>query len=211
MKDYKIFLGSPTETWREALERFKRFCEADMKDYFSTKDYSYHFSSNSSYHYQPKALLSESYISEFSEARSITIPPSLVDMLCKHGAFRIGDNPLDIFDDGFFNLSQVLTNYGYEEFVGEIKPGMLKSLNEFYFFFGVSFSQSEEMSFLFFNKSGSFGQMLFAPHNKGLLLDKVLPSMFNGTADRYTLDSLISKLIDRVVINALTVRGYINL
>lgn len=214
MKDYRIFLNQKNETWQQAIERFQNFCEADMKEYFSSKDYSYQFIDNKAYTYQKTEKISSQCIEDFTEKYNVKVPESLINLLCKYGSFRIGDNILEIYDniavDTILNLSQVLNIYGYNQFANEISPDILKSLNSYYFFFGVSFPHSEEISFLYFNKAGIFGKMLFAPNNKGLVLQKTLPSMFSGNIDKYTLDSLISNQIDRVIINALTVRGYID-
>lgn len=213
MKDYKIFLTQKNETWQQALDRFARFCDADMKDYFLHKDYSYRFADNKAYLYRPEGKVSPECIAEFTEKYNVKVPPELVDLMCNHGAFCIGDGLLDVFDDigadTILTLPQVLSLYGHSDFIDKIGPGMLKSLSGYYFFFGAGFTRSEEPSFLYFNKAGNFGKMLFAAGNEGLVLHKVLPSMFNGSIDKYTLDELISSMIDRVVINALTVRGYI--
>lgn len=213
MKDYKVFLTQRNETWKQALERYSRFCEADMKEYFSNKDYSYRFSENRSYVYHPMKKVSEQAIKNFVALHKVNVPASLIDLMCEHGTFRIGNSLLEIYDDMgsdmIMTLSGMLRLYGYDKFIDLITPGMMKSLTGYYFFFGVSFPQSPEMTFLYFNKAGFFGEMLFAVDNKDLVLRKILPSMFNGSIDRFTLDSLIGRQIDRIIINALTVRGYI--
>jgi len=214
MKDYKVFLARNDETWTEAIQRYHLFCEADMKEYFSNKDYSYRFADNRAYRYQPMGKVSLECVDDFTLRYKIKVPSSLIDLMCNHGVFRIGDSLLEIYDDigadTILTLPRILSLYGYSDFIDLIKPGILKSLLGYYFFFGVSFPHSPEMSFLYFNKAGVFGKMLFAPNNNDIVLQKVLPSMFNGSADRYTLDSLISNQIDRVITNALTVKGYID-
>lgn len=214
MEDYRIFLGTKNETWQQAIDRFLRFREAEMKSYFSKKEYSYRFAENNAYAYRPTGKVSKRYITEFEEKDEAGVPDALVDLLCKHGAFKIGDGLFEIFsekeEEAIMTLPQILTKYGYANFVEKIGTGMLRSLSGFYFFFGVSFPESEEMSFLYFSKAGNFGKMLFSPDNPALVLQKVLPSMFNGSIDKYTLDNLISNQIDRVVVNALTVKGYID-
>ncbi len=213
MLDYKIFLGTKSETWQQAIARFEKFSEAEMKDYFSTKDYSYRFLDNKSYSFHSTGKVSTSYINDFEESRLVTVPDELSDLLSNHGTFTIGDSLLEIFggnrSEVILTLPQILTKYGHADFIGQIGEGMLKSLSGFYFFFGVSFAESDEMSFLYFSKAGIFGKMLFAPNNPSLVLQKVLPTMFNGSIDKYTLDNLISSQIDRIIINALTVKGYI--
>ncbi|MDL2214821.1 hypothetical protein LJC00_01365 [Dysgonomonas sp. OttesenSCG-928-M03] len=214
MKNYKTFLTQKNETWEDAISRFQYFRKADMKDYFSNKEYSYHFADNKAYTYYQSDKVSAQCISDFIAKYNVNIPQDLINLLCHHGPFRIGDSLLEIYDDigidTIVTLSQVLSIYGYGDFINQISPGMLKSLNGFYFFFGVSFPHSKEPGFLYFNKAGNFGKMLFAPNNHALVLQKILPSMFNGSIDKYTLDSLISTQIDRVIINALAVRGYID-
>lgn len=214
MEDYKTFLGTKSETWQQAIDRFKRFCEAEMTDYFSKKDYSYRFADNTAYSYHAKGKVSQTYINDFETRHDITVPEDLVDLLSNHGAFIIGDSLLDVFgadqEDAILTLPEILTKYGHGGFIEKIGGGMLRSLSGFYFFFGVSFAESDEMSFLYFSKAGNFGKMLFAANNPSLVLQKILPSMFNGSIDKYTLDNLISNQIDRVVINALTVKGYID-
>ncbi|PXV69227.1 hypothetical protein CLV62_101496 [Dysgonomonas alginatilytica] len=214
MEDYRIFLGTKNETWQQALDRFLRFREAEMKNYFSKKDYSYHFSENKAYSYHPTGKVSKHYPSGFEERHAVGVPDALVDFLCSHGGFKIGDSLFEIYGEKeaepIKTLPEILTKYGYESFLDKIGAGMLRSLSGFYFFFGVSFPESDEMTFLYFSKAGSFGKMLFSPDNPALVLQKVLPSMFNGSIDKYTLDSLISNQVDRVVVNALTVKGYID-
>lgn len=215
MKDYKAFFAPNNETWKAALDRYQDFLNADMSDYFSVKDYSYSFKENRSYQLIDKKTIAEDLISDFQVRNGINVPVALVDLLSVHGGFKIGEGILDIFggDDDeivFPNLKQVLTKFGYSHFVDEIPTSMLKSLNGFYYFFGVTFPESSEMSLLYFSKSGNFGKMLFAPHNQQLVLDKVLPDMFNGAADKFTLSSLLSNQIDRVITNALTVKGYLD-
>jgi|GEM_PF-1993343 len=214
MKDYKVFLGKRNETWRQALERFFRFREADMLEYFANKDYSYRFADNKAYNYYSLDKIPQEYFLEFTVQYNITVPDSLQDMLISNGGFRIGDSLLEVYADRqeeriLFTLPQVLKLYGYDGILEKIGAGMLKSISGYYFFFGISFPESEEFEFLFFNKAGSFGKMLFAPHNEDLMIKKVFPSMFNGSIDKYSFDELISTQIDRVVINALTVRGYL--
>lgn len=214
MEDYKIFLGSKSETWQQAIARFKKFREVEMKDYFSTKDYAYRFMDNIAYSYHSTAKVPASYIADFEKRREVTVPEELISLLSDHGPFTIGDSLLEIFggnhDEVILTLPEILAKYGHAGFVDQIGGGMLRSLTGFYFFFGVSFPDSDEMSFLYFSKSGNFGKMLFAANNPSLVLQKVLPAMFNGSADKYTLNTLISNQVDRVVINALTVKGYID-
>lgn len=214
MEDYRIFLGTQSETWQQAIGRFKRFREAEMTEFFLVKNYPYRFMENKAYNFYSTGKISADYIADFEDRIEVGVPKVLVDLLCNHGSFTIGNCLLSIFsedeDEVIYTLPQVLTRFGYASFVDQISAGMLKSLSGFYFFFGVSFPESDEMSFLYFSKAGNFGKMLFAPHNPSLVLQKVLPSMFNGSIDKYTLDSLISNQIDRVIINALTVKGYID-
>lgn len=214
MKNYKSFLASKNENWQQALLRYNAFRDAEMKDYFSIKDYSYHFNNNKSYDLHFREKISPALIADFEIRTGINVPDNLTDMLCIHGGFTIGEGLIDIFggyDQSVFpNLEQVLVKFGYDDFIGKIGSGMLKSLNGFYFFFGVSFPESDEMSFLYFSKAGNFGKMIFAPQNQSLVLDKVLPAMFNGSAEKFTLDGIISNQVDRVIVNALTVKGYID-
>lgn len=214
MKNYKAFFAPKNETWQQAIARYNVFRDAEMLDYFSVKDYSYHFKDNRAYDLAFSGKVSPAVIADFEIRTGINVPDSLTDMLCLQGGFRIGQGLLDIFggnDQSVFpNLEQVLVEYGYENFVSEIGSGMLKSLNSFYFFWGVSFPESDEMSFLYFSKAGNFGKMLFAPDNRDLVLNKVLPAMFNGSAEKFSLDGILSNQIDRVIINALTVKGYID-
>ena len=213
MEDYRIFLGTKSETWQEAIVRFKKFREVEMKDYFSSKDYPYRFVDNRAYAYHSTGKVQASYIADFEKRREVTVPEELITLLSDHGPFTIGDNLLEIFggnnEEVILTLPEILAKYGHAGFVDQIGGGMLRSLTGFYFFFGVSFPDSDEMSFLYFSKAGNFGKMLFAGNNPSLVLQKVLPSMFNGSIDKYTLDTLISGQIDRVIINALTVKGYI--
>lgn len=212
MKDYKIFLTQKNETWKQALERYKSFLAADMKGYFD-KDYDYRFGSNSAYTYRETGVLKKDDIEEFSFQNQINVPSELVQLMCNHGTFKIGEGILEIFNksiDSFMTLSDVMEEYSYKDIQEQIGPGMLKSMNGFYRFFGVSFPQSDETSFLFFDKSGSFGKMHLFRKNPDMALKKILPSMFNGSIEKFTLDSLISNQIDRVIINALMVRGYID-
>lgn len=214
MENYRIFLGSENETWQQAIDRFLRFREAEMKNYFSKKDYPYRFSENRSYAYHPEGKVSKRYIANFEEKYEVGIPEELADLLSNHGGFRIGDSLLEVFSEKgeeiILTLPLILEKYGYSNFVNKIGPGMLRSLSGYYFFFGISFPESDEMAFLYFSKAGTFGKMLFSPDNPALVLQKVLPSMFNGSTEKYTLDNLISSQIDRVVVNALTVKGYID-
>lgn len=214
MKNYKTFLAPKDEVWQQAIDRYNLFREAEMQEYFSRKDYSYHFRDNRAYDLSFAPKISPAIIADFEIRTGINVPDGLTDMLCTHGGFKIGEGILDIFggrDQAVFpNLEQTFAKYGYAGFTTKIGSGMLKSLNGFYFFFGISFPESEEMSFLYFTKAGNFGKMLFAPQNENLVLKKVLPAMFNGSSEKFTLDGLISNQIDRVIINALTVKGYID-
>ncbi|SHG13685.1 hypothetical protein [Dysgonomonas macrotermitis] len=214
MKHYRTLLAPKNETWRAALERYTLFLETEMQEYFDTKDYSYHFRDNRSYDLNIQETVSPALIADFEIRTGINVPGSLTDMLCRHGGFSIGEGLIDIFGGYeqavFPNLQQMLEKTGNSSFASEIPSGMLKSLNGFYYFFGISFPNSDEMAFLYFSKAGNFGKMLFAPDNKELVLKKILPAMFNGSAEKFTLDSLLSNQIDRVITNALTVKGYID-
>lgn len=213
VKNYKVFLGTQSETWQQALDRYERFRQSEMLDYFSTKDYSYYFRDNKAYDFLLGKKVSPALLADFEMQRGVRVPDELEKLLCAFGTFQIGE-VFDIFggleQSVFPNLSKLLLSYGYESLLNQIGSGMLKSLDSFYFFFGVSFPGSDEMSFLYFSKAGTFGEMVIAPKNEQLVLKKVLPAMFNGSADKYTLDSLLENQIDRVVINALTVKGYID-
>lgn len=214
MKNYKIFLRQKNETWQDALDRFFRFRETDMKEYFSNKDYSYRFADNKAYDYYPQEKVSNEYFEEFSSLNNINIPIDLKNLLNYHGGFLIGSSLIEIYSKVeestiFYTLPQILDEYGYKNFVEKISPGVLRSLSKYYYFFGVSFPESEEIGFLYFNKAGNFGKMLFAPDNENLVLKKILPSMFNGSIEKFTLNELISIQIDRIITNALTVKGYI--
>ncbi len=214
MEDYRIFLGTKNETWQQAIARYKKFREAEMNDFFVKKDYPYRFADNKAYTFRLTNKVSTHYIAEFKMKKEVNVPDDLIDLLCDHGAFTIGDSLFAIFggnkSEVILTLPQTLAAYGHGSFVDQIGTGILNSLSRFYFFFGVSFPESDEMSFLYFSKAGHFGKMLFSADNPSLVLQKVLPSMFNGSVDKYSLDSLISSQIDRVVINALTVKGYID-
>ncbi len=211
MKNYNTFLASKNENWQESLLRYASFCDAEMLEYFSLKDYSYHFRDNKSYNLHFHEKISPALIADFEIRTAINVPDNLTDMLCIHGGFSIGEGLMDIFggyDQAVFpNLEQVLLKFGYDDFVNKIGSGMLKSLKGFYFFFGVSFPQSDEMSFLYFSKAGNFGKMIFAPQNEALVLNKILPAMFNGSAEKFTLDGLLNNQMDRVIINALKGEG----
>lgn len=213
MKNYRNFFASKNETWKEAIVRYNAFREAEMLEYFSTKDYSYHFRDNKAYDCHVSEKVSPALIADFEIRTGINVPDRLTDMLCLYGGLIIGNGLLDIFggnDSAVFpNMEQMLNKFGYADFVNEIGSGMLKSLNGFYSFFGVGFPESDEIAFLYFSKAGNFGKMLFAPENRALVINKVLPAMFNGSADKFSLDSLFSNQIDRVIVNALTVKGYI--
>lgn len=213
MKDYRIFLESRNESWQDALNRYQRFCDADMKEYFATKDYSYRFADNDAYKYHKGKRVMDKWIGAFSSLHAMKVPDTLSNMLCQHGGFCIGHDMLKIFDnndaDIFRSITEMVNEYGDAEFVSKISPTMLKSVSTFYYFFGVSFPLSDEVGFLYFDKSGKFGKMLFSKINEDLVLNKVLPSMFNGSADKSSLDVLISEQINRVIINALAVKGYI--
>lgn len=214
MKDYKNFLTKKNETWQQALNRFEAFCHADMKDYFSTKDYSYSFSNNKSYKLYRTETVSPEYISGFTSDNNINVPDELKNLLCNFGTFRIGDTLFEIFNNtgtyAILTLQQILDKFDYGKFTELIGPGMFKSLSSYYYFFGVSFPLSAEMTFIYFTKAGNFGKMLFSQDNQEIVLQKILPSMFNGSIEKYTLNSLVSNQIDRIIINALMVKGYIN-
>ncbi|MDH6354798.1 hypothetical protein M2132_001129 [Dysgonomonas sp. PH5-45] len=213
MKNYKTLLTQKGETWQEALTRYERFLKADMLQYFTVKDYSYTFSENEAYLLHQDGKVLTRFIRNFSEEHNINVPDNLTDLMCNYGTFTVGDSLLEIFnqaDDTFMTLSEILQSYNYDSLLAEIGPGMLKSLNGFYFFFGISFPQTDQTSFLYFSKAGNFGIMHLSENNHEEALRKTLPSMFNGSIDKFTLDSLISNQIDRIIINALMVRGYID-
>lgn len=211
MKDYKIFLTPQNENWQQAIDRYLSFCEADMKDYFTKRD-SYRFINNKAYLFHPESKVPKEYLDEFAKGKNIRIPLSLIELLSGYGTFIIGHGLFEIFNHkvGIMTLEEVLSKYNYLSLLKEIKPAILKSLNQYYFFFGVTFPQTDETSFLFFNKGGNFGKMHIDNLNHDLIQKKVFPAMFNGTVDKYSLDSLISNQIDRVIVNALTVKGYID-
>lgn len=213
MKDYTKFLGNKNETWQQAVQRLESFNGAEMSEYFSSKDYAYKFSGNKAYtiHKSPPIPLQD--IEKTNSETGVKIPQTLVDMLCIEGSFKVGEVLFEIFNDTESNiilsLSQLLNKTGHDEFSDIIKKDILKSIDNYYFFFGVCFPQSDESSFLYYNRAGTFGEMQFTPKNKDLMVRKIIPSMFTGKTDKYTLDSLISDQIDRIIINALTVKGYI--
>ena len=210
MKNYKELFGQPNETWLQAIDRFKSFCETDMNDYFD-KEFSSKFSSNPAYTYHREGKMTVEYLDNFAKKHATNIPDSLINLLALHGAFNIGDTIFEIFDSrkGIMTLDQILKEYKYDTLAKEMGAGMLDSMNEYYFFFGVTFPQTDEASFLFFNKAGSCGKMHIDNTNHDQVLKKTFPSMFNGSIDKYTVDSLISNQLDRVITNALKVKNYI--
>lgn len=216
MKNYKDFLSRDNESWSQAIKRYKSFLETDVSEYSTKglyKDLSYRFATNPAYQLYNTGKVSKQTVTDFIEREGLKIPIDLIDLMCIHGTFLIGSGILELFnkeDQTFCTLSQILIMYDYEHYLSDIGKGMLKSLNSYYFFFGVSFPQTDEASFLYFNKAGNFGKMHVSEMNPDQFLKKTLPAMFNGSIDKYTLDSLISNQIDRVIINALTVRGYID-
>lgn len=211
MKDYKEFLSKKNETWQEAIQRYLSFCEAEMQEYFNTP-YPYKFINNSAYHFhQPKAE-PIAKIQAIEEKLRIKLPESLKKLLTTIGAFSIGNGMLELFDGSkeTQTLVDVMQSYGYDKLLEQMGSGMLKSMNQFYFFFGVSFPQTDAACFLYFNKAMEFGKMPIDDDNHAEALKKTFPSMFNGSTEKLSLDDLISNQIDRVVINALTVKGYID-
>lgn len=210
MKNYKELLGQPNETWQQAIERYQAFGEVEMNDYFN-KEYPYRFESNPAYTYHREGKMTAEYLNNFAKNHTTNIPDELVNMLTQHGAFAIGDTLFEIFDSrkGIMTLEQVMKDYHYEALAEQMGAGVLDSMNGYYFFFGVTFPQTDEASFLFFNKAGNCGKMHIDTKNHAQVLKKVFPSMFNGSIDKYTVDSLISNQLDRVIVNALKVKGYI--
>ncbi|WP_163319437.1 hypothetical protein [Dysgonomonas sp. 520] len=212
MRDYKtFFLKEKNESWRYALDRYKDFLNSDMKNYSGKNDYSYRFIDNSSYQFHLRPRVPQSVMTDFTKENDMKVPFPLINMMCNYGTFKIGSGIMEVFDDKMFrNLSEMLMYCGAASFINSIGLGVLTSLNQYYYFFGISFPESEEPSFLYFNKSGYFGKMTFARNNPDYVLKKILPSMFNGSIERFTLDSLISNQVDRVITSALVVRGYID-
>lgn len=210
MKNYKDLLGDSNETWLHAIERYQFFCNEQMNEYFDIQ-HPYQFSNNPAYAYHAKAKMTPHYLNDFGNKHATHIPDSLIGLLTHHGAFTIGNTILQIFDHntGIMTLQQVVEQYNYQSIVNLMGTGMFDSINEYYFFFGVTFPQTDEASFLFFSRAGLCGKMHINTDNHHQVLKKVFPSMFNGSIDKYTTDSLISNQIDRVIINALKVKGYI--
>lgn len=212
MKDYKTFLSTRQETWHDALIRYKRFLEADMKDYFPVP-YSYSFIGNKGYAFQEVDKISPSVLERFSEETGVKVPDDLFDLMCNKGAFQIGESLFNFFSEKeqvIMTLSEVLQYHGYSDYLELIKRGMLRSMSGFYFFFASTFVQKDEVTILYFSKGGYFGLMNISRINPLVFFKKTLPSMFNGSAEKLTLDTLISSQIDRIILNALVVRGYID-
>lgn len=212
MKNYKSLLSDQHETWQHAIDRYLNFTKADMKDFFPIPQ-SYFFKDNESYCYHSGSKYSQLFIDKFESERSHHIPYDLADLLTKHGCFTIGRGIFEIFTEekGFLNLTQALDFYNLNKVVEQISDSMLDSLNQYYFFFGVSFPQSDEISFLYFDKAGHLGKMYIHIENIDMTIKKTLPAMFNGKQDQYTLTSLIGSQIDRVIINALIVKGFVDI
>ena len=210
--DYKTFFSAGNETWKTAIDRYRSFLNANMPDYFPQKNYPYTFAENTAYTFHYSNKIEETYLSDFTTQTQIKVPADLKYLLSVYGTFYIGNNLLKIFDEEeniFLTLGILLEKFGYTDILQDVGDGMLKSLNSFYYFFGLSFPQADETSFLYFNKAGNYGKISLSKDNKQMALRKTLPSMFNGSIDKYTLDNLISNQIDRIITNALTVRGYI--
>lgn len=211
MKDYKVFLSKKNETWQQAIERYQRFCEAEMKEYFDTP-YPYRFINNPAYQFHQLGAEPAEKIQSLEDKFRVKIPVDLADLLVHTGAFRIGNGMFELFHGSkeMLTLVEVMQAYGYDKLLEQMGEGMLKSMNQYYFFFGVTFPQTDGASFLYFNKAMEFGKMPINDDNHAEALKKIFPSMFNGSADKFTLDDLISNQIDRVIINGLTVKGYID-
>lgn len=213
MKNYRDFLGNKSETWHQAIDRYQHFCHADMAEYFSSKGYSYKFADNKSYVLKVNRQIPVKVLTDFEPAIGFNVPSDLKAMLSTYGPVSIGDNLFEMFDNihrpAFVPFTEVFTDFGMAEIIGKVKPAVSKSISGFYSFFGVSFKQSDEVSFLFFSKAGNFGKLLYRKANPDDFLNNALPAMFNGSFDKYSLDQLISNQIDRIITNALTVRGYI--
>lgn len=211
MKDYKVFLSKKNETWQQAIERYQNFCEADMEEYFKTP-YPYRFINNPAYRFHPSAPESIDTIQSLEDKLRIKIPDSLKDLFTTKGAFTIGNGMFELFHGSkeIQTLVEVMNTYGYDKLLEQMGSGMLKSMNQYYFFFGITFPQTDAACFLYFNKAMEFGKMPINDDNHEEALRKIFPSMFNGSADKFSLDDLISNQIDRVIINGLTVKGYID-
>lgn len=212
MNNYKELLSNHSETWQQAIDRYISFTQTDMKEYFSTTE-TYFFKDNDTYTYHSGQKYSSHYIETFGSQRSHHVPSDLVDLLTKHGCFKIGKGIFEIFSEekGFLNLSQALSLYNLSNIEERISDNMLESLNQYYFFFGVAFPQADEISFLYFDKGGHLGKMYIHVDNIDLTVKKTLPAMFSGKVDQYTLDTLIENQMDRIITNALIVRGYIQI
>lgn len=212
MKDYKTLFSDHSETWQDAINRYIAFTNADMKDYFSVP-VSYFFKNNEAYTFHKEESYTEDYIAKFVNERNHHIPSDLVDLLSKNGCFKIGRGIFEIFPQeiGFLNLNEALSRYNLSKIEDQISSNMLESLNQYYFFFGVTFPQTDEISFLYFDKAGHLGKMYIHLDNIDLTIKKTLPAMFRGKVDNYTLDSLIAMQIDRVITNALIVKNFISI
>lgn len=212
MKDYKELLSDHSETWQQAIDRYIRFTETDMKDYFSPSQ-SYLFKDNESYQYHNGTPYSQVFIDKFEADHKHHIPTDLAQLLSTRGAFTIGKGLFTLFPEstGFLNLSQVLDMFNMDNVTQRVSLNVLESINQYYYFFGVSFPQTDEVSFLFFDKAGHLGKMYVHVENIDLTIKKTLPSLFSGKVDHYTLDTLMGMAMDRVITNALIVKGYIKI
>lgn len=212
MKNYKSLLSDQHETWQHAINRYIGFTNADMKDYFPMHE-SYFFKDNDAYCYHKGSKYSQLFVDKFESERNHHIPSDLVDLLTKNGCFKIGKGLFEIFPEekGFLNLSQALDIYNLNNITSQLSDSMLESLNQYYFFFGVSFPQSDEISFLYFDKAGHLGKMYIHIENIDMTLKKTLPAMFNGKLEQYTLASLMGIQVNRIITNALIVRGFVNI
>lgn len=212
MKDYSTFFGHKDETWQQAIDRYISFTETDMKDFFGGTN-SYFFKDNPMYVYHQGDKYSIEYLKEFEKNHKLHVPLDLVDLLSIHGSFSIGNNIFEIFsqEKGLTFLASALDMYNFNNVIDETSTSMLESLDQYYYFFGVTFPQSDEISFLFADRGAHFGKMYMHVNNLDITLKKTLPDMFKGKNDYMSLNNLISNQIDRVITNALIVKDFIQI
>lgn len=212
MKDYKELLSDHSETWQQAIKRYITFTETDMREYFSIPQ-PYFFRDNEGYTYHTGETYSDDYIDRFETEHKHHIPADLSDLLRKHGCFSIGRGIFEIFPEakGFLNISEVFAMYNMGNIAERMSANMLDSINQYYYFFAVSFPQADEVSFLYFDKAGHLGKMYVHVENIELTVKKTIPAMFSGKVDQFTLDTLMGMVADRVITNALIVKDFIKI
>lgn len=230
MNQIQKLLVPKSKTWRESLEYYYDFFKIDLSKYLniSNEDYAYfNLDENDPFilentdgynlqnRYEHGKPISLEILEEINKKGQLDLPKELKELYTECGSLSINEeegfmifNPES--DKEYSYFIDELSNYNFKDiFIDEmhiLSDKEYKDLIERFFFWGIGFRDSDKGNALlyFYDRTiQKYGEVVMLTDNAPKMESDFLPHLINGSFSKDTLDEVISRQINRILLQIL--------